>query len=492
MAQRPCSFVTTYRDPYQAIGVFPSWNQIVIWLRQLQGFAPARVYNSTDMEVPRRRWIPVTFLIWLGLFALAAELNSDRPNMGDPRWSRQWWATYPDGEGMFYAWVLPALGIVWTLALLLRVPSDERIGRRRMFWAWMKAGLGMGIVLGTIGSYVSDFKAADVGSLNAIATWMSLAFFLVIVSVALVKLRARWPAMTVRTAGLIGSAAALAIGAWFYWVDLPDDGVRGLKGTARADALIAKFDSMRGVQEEHRAAGVGYKMLASGDRVDLEVAVPWAEADAERRERIAELWNHPSPVLGDVPKPPWHAEWRTPSNDPQSLVFSVRQPADRWEVYTLLMATSEAQGIATQPWDDLRQLTSTLVDERYSPPTAPNPGPQESREILQVTLLHLAIQLDRLAQACDASSTRTVNNDSASQTLRSAAARAREFRDALVKANAPLSTPDLVNFGEHVTELGRSHRWSMRPDGCEAVHVTEEYAFGRAGDAIVKHATVFK
>ena len=204
--------------------------------------APARVYNSTDMEAPRRRWIPVTFLIWLGLFVLAAELNSDRPNMGDPRWSRQWYASYPDGEGMFYAWVLPALGIVWTLALLLRVPRDERIGRRRMFWAWMKAGLGMGIVLGTVGTYVSDFKAADVGSLNEIATWMSLAFFLAIVSVALVKLRARWPAMTVRAAGLIGSAAALAIGLWFYWVDLPDDGVRGLKGSARAEALFASLN----------------------------------------------------------------------------------------------------------------------------------------------------------------------------------------------------------------------------------------------------------
>ena len=249
---------------------------------------------------------------------------------------------------------------------------------------------------------------------------------------------------------------------------------------------------MRAIQEEHRTAGVGYKMLASGDRVDLEVAVPWPEADAQRRERIAEFWNHPSPVLVDIPKPPWHADWRTPPNDPQALVFSVRQPADRWEVYTLLMATSEAQGIAEQPWDDLRPLTSTLVDEHYAPPTAPNPGPQESREILQVTLLHLAIQLDRLAQACDASSTRTVNNGSASETLRSTAARAREFRDVLVKANVPLSTPDLVSFGEHVTELGRSHRWSMQPDGCEAVHVTEEYAFGRAGDAIVKHATVLK
>ena len=434
----------------------------------------------------------MTFLIWLGLFLLAAELNSDRPNMGDPRWSRQWYASYPDGEGMFYAWTLPALGIAWTLALLLRLPHDERIGRKRMFWAWMKAGLGMGIVLGTVGTYVSDYRASDVGSLNEIATWMSLAFFLTIMSVAIVKLRARWPAMTVRAAGLIGSAVALAIGLWFYWVDLPDDGVRGLKGSARAAALLARFDSMGAVQEEHRAAGVGYKMLASGDRVDLEVAVPWSEADAERRERIAEFWNHPSPVLADIPKPPWHADWRTAPNDPQALVFSVRQPADRWEVYTLLMATSEAQGIAEQAWDDLRPLTSTLVDEHYAPPTAPNPGPQESRDILQVTLLHLAIQLDRLAQACDASSTPTVSNAPASETLRSTAARARAFRDVLVKANAPLSTPDLVSFGEHVTELGRSNRWRTRPDGCDAVHTTEEYAFGRAGDAIVKHATLIK
>lgn len=443
------------------------------------------------MEAPRRRWVPVTFLIWLGLFLIAAELNSDRPNMGDPRWSRQWYAAYPDGEGMFYAWVLPALGIVWTLALLLRVPRDERIGRRRMFWAWMKAGVGMGVVLGTIGIYVSDYRAADVGSLAEIATWMSLAFFLVILSVALVKARARRPGMTVRAAGLVGSAAALVIGAWFYWMDLPDDGVRGLKGSARAEALIARFHFKGSNDVMHFTAGVGYKMVASGDRVDLEVAVPWPEADTERRERIAEFWNHPSSVLSDIPQPPWHADWRTSPNDRQALVFSVRQPADRWEVYTLSMATTEAQGIAERPWDDLRPLTSTLIDEHYSPP-APNPGPQESRDILQVTLLRLAIQLDRLAQACDASSTPTVNNGSAVETLRSTAARARGFRDGLVKATAPPATADLVSFGEHVSQLGRSNRWSMRPDGCGAVHVTEEYAFGRAADAIVKHATVIK
>jgi len=424
---------------------------------------------ATDMEPARRRWIPLTFLTWLGLFALAAELNSNRPNMGDPRWSRLWYASYPDGEGMFYAWVLPALGIVWTLALLLRVQPDERIGRRRMFWAWMKAGLGMSIVLGTLGTYISDFKATDVGSLNEIGTWMSLAFFMAIVSVAIVKLRVRWPAMTVRAAGLIGSAAVLVIGVWYYWADLPNDGVRGLKGSARAEALVAQLDykgndeAMRAIQEQKRTAGVGYKMLASGDRVDLEVAVPWPEADAQRRERIAEFWNHPSPVLAYIPDPPWHAEWRTPPNDPQALVFSVRQPADQWEVYTLLMATNEAGGIAQAPWNDLRPLTTILVDEHYSPLTAPNPGPQESREILQVTLLQLAIQLDRLAPACDAPSTRTVTGGSASETLRSTAARAREFRDVLVKANATLSTPDLVSFGEHVAELGRSNL-SMRPD----------------------------
>src|SRR6478736_10289892 len=116
-------------------------------------------------------------------------------------------------------------------------------------------------------------------------------------------------------------------------------------------------------------------MFAFGDRVDLEVAVPWPEADARRRERIAEFWNHPSPVLSDIPQPPWHADWRTPPSEPQVLVFSVRQPADRWWVYTLLVATGEAEAIARHRWNDLRPLTSTLVDEPHSPPTAPNPGP---------------------------------------------------------------------------------------------------------------------
>ena len=75
-------------------------------------------------------------------------------------------------------------------------------------------------------------------------------------------------------------------------------------------------------------------------------------------------------------------------------------------VASVVMATSEAQGIAEAAMErSAARSTSTLVDEHHAPPI-PNPGPQKSREILQVTLLHLAVQLDWLAQACDASSTR--------------------------------------------------------------------------------------
>jgi hypothetical protein len=451
---------------------------------------------ATHMEGARRRSIPVSLIVWLPILAVVFGLNSARPNAGDPRWSPQWWhAYYPDGEGMFYAWVLPALGIVWTFALLLRLPPGERIGRRRMFWAWMKAGLGMSIVLRRLGLFVSDFNAADVGSVNAVLTWLGLVFFMAIVSVAILRLRRSRPSVSPRVAGSIGSAAVLVMGFGLYRADLPDDPVRGLHGAARAQALLAHFDDYKGeatlaIERRERAAGVGYKRFASGDRVDFEVAVPWPEGGAQRSDQIVQFWSHPSPALSDIPRPPWHAEWRagTSATDPPALLFAIRQAAESWTVYTLGSASREAANLAQAPWDDLRPLTTTLVDAHYMPPAA-NPGPQQSRDIIQVTLLRLAFQLDRLARACNTPSAREISGAPASEVLGATASRARDLR-AVIMHGGSLPAQALMSFADQVAQLGVNNQWRRRADGCAAVEVTEEYAFSNISDDIRKNAEV--
>src|SRR4029453_4601943 len=106
-----------------------------------------------------------------------------------------------------------------------------------------------------------------------------------------------------------------------------------LIGAPRAQALIARLDAtdgaMRSIQERERAAGVGYRVFAADDRVDLEVVVPWPDADATQRDRILAFWNQPREAGPFIPKPPWRADWR-PSADAPALVFAIRQPADAW------------------------------------------------------------------------------------------------------------------------------------------------------------------
>jgi hypothetical protein len=447
------------------------------------------------MEAPRRWSIPVSLAVWLPILLTAFVLNDTRPNKGDPRWSHQWRAYYEWGEGMFWAWTLPALGIVWTLARLANVPAGERIGRRRMFWAWMKAAFGMSVVLALFTSYVADFNAADVGSLSSIATWLALALFMAMMSLAIVKVRARRPTLTARAAGLAGTAAAVAIGAFLYWSGLPEDKLKGLTGARRAEALVTGFygihdESLRRIAEADRTSGVGYRVFAAGDRLDMEVVVPWPEADARRQQQIAEFWNRPSPALYYIPTPPWHAEWRT-SAEPPSLVFAIRQPANVWNVVMLGTASSEAELLAEAPWSDLRPLTTTLLDEHYLPSSA-NAGPEQSREIEQVTLLRLAFQLDRLAQACNAPSARAISGDPASEVLRSTAARARELRERLMTPDAPLPTQDLMTFADQVTELGLRSAWQRRPDGCAAFDNSEENVLAIIRDDLRKHAPAAK
>ena len=432
-------------------------------------------------------------LIWLPLLVAAIVLNSIRPTASeDPRWVPNERPYYAHGEAMFYAWVLPALGVVWTFAQLLRVPQGERVGSARMIVSWLHAGVGISVVLLAVMPYIADFNPPGVGTVVAMLAWLRLALFIAFVSVLIVMTRAVQPNATPRGVGLIGSVAVLLIGWATYQDKVEREEYEVLTGASRAQALIARLDArddaMRSIQERERAAGVGYRVFATGDRVDLEVAVPWAEADAAERDRILAFWIHPREAVHFIPKPPWRADWRT-SSDPPALVFAIRQLADAWTIAGLGSASSEAGFLAKAPWSELRPLTTTLIDEQQVPSEASS-APQLSREILQVALLRAALQLDRLAKGCDLPMARTIAGLPAADVFRDTAARARSLRAALIKATTP-SVPELVDLAEQLALLG-NNQWLIRTDGCGAVEMADQYAFGHLSDDLRKHAPLVK
>ena len=387
---------------------------------------------------------------------------------------------------MLYAWILPAFGIVWTFARLMQVPPGER-RLPRMILAWLEAGFGMSVVLAFLMRYVPDFNPqAGSGTIVAFLFWLGLAFFMAVVSVLIVITRAVQPKATPLTVGVIGTLAVLLIG-WATYQDRPPEEYEALRGASRAQALMArlypKAGMMHSIEEQARAAGVGYRMFAANDRVDLEVAVPWPEADAAQRDRILAFWNRPRAAVPFIPRPPWRAEWRT-SGDPLALVFAVRQPADAWTDNGLSSAESEAGSLVRAPWSELRPLTTTLIDEQNVP--SASSGPQQSREIVQVALLRAALQLERFAIECDQPTARTSAGLPAAEAFRDTAQRARALRAALVKTGTG-PAQELLDLGEQLGQFG-NRQWQSRPDGCGAIYAPDEYAFGHMSGDIRKHA----
>ena len=142
-------------------------------------------------------------LIWLPLLVVAIVLNSIRPTASeDPRWVPNERPYYAHGEAMFYAWVLPALGVVWTFAQLLRVPQGERVGSARMIVSSLHAGVGISVVLLAVMPYIADFNPPGVGTVVAMLAWLRLALFIAFVSVLIVMTRAVQPNATPRAVGL--------------------------------------------------------------------------------------------------------------------------------------------------------------------------------------------------------------------------------------------------------------------------------------------------
>jgi len=444
------------------------------------------------MGPTRRRWIPAWARIWPPLILAEFVLNSTLTTTGDPRWSLQLHAYFPDNLGAFLAWTLPALGIVWSLARLWALPKGEPIGRRRAFWTMVRTGIGMTFVLIVVGAYVHAFNVSDVGSLNEFATWCALGLLMVLALFAIRSTRRFGFTPPQRIGGAIGTTAVLLVGALAWWGNTPADEVRGLHGAARASALVARLDDgpdefERARRQKERTEGLGYSVKSSGDRVDLEVVVPWPSPDPNTAARILEFWNRPGREILGIPRPPWQAEWRasTSATEPPALVFAIRQLADHWTMLVLLRAQSEAAGIAQAPWDELRRVTSVLLDENYLPP-ATAPVPEDTPEYLQVTLLRLAMQADRYALACATPPARLLDGGVASDEFRAVAARARDLRATVLTPATPPPGADLVRFGERVTNLAVNNQWLRRPDGCDAIDGAEEARLSNIGDSIRK------
>jgi hypothetical protein len=341
--------------------------------------------------------------------------------------------------------------------------------------------------------YVPDFNPqAGIGTVVAFLFWLRLAFFMAVVSVLIVITRAVEPKASPLTVGVIGSVAVLLIG-WATYQNRPPEEYEALRGASRAQALMARLypkdGMMHSIEEQARAAGVGYRVFAADDRVDLEVAVPWPEADAAQRDRILAFWNRPRAAVPFIPRPPWRAEWRT-SSDPPALVFAVRQPADAWTSNGLSSAESEASSLVRAPWSELRPLTTTLIDEENVPSEASS-GPQQSREIVQVALLRAALQLDRFAIECDLPTARTSTGLPAAEAFRDTAARARALRAALAKTGTGPPAQELLDLAEQLGQFG-NRQWQSRPDGCGAIYAPDEYAFGHMSGDIRKHAPLLR
>ncbi len=437
----------------------------------------------------RRTRLPLWVRVWPPLFVVTIVVASMRATLGDPRWSAQRQPYFADGEGMFYAWTLPALGVVWSFARLWSAPKEPPLGWKRVFWPWVRTGLGVSGVLIILADRVRDFNVTDVGGLNAMVLWFALGLFMALVlSIVLATRRAGFS--STRLGAVIGTILVLVVGGGFFRADLPADETSRLHGAARAKAFVDRLnlapDQYEGERKNReRTAGLGYAVAANGDRVDLEVAVPWPALAATDRNRVLEFWSRPGRDMFNIPRPPWQVEWRPGSNasDPSLLIFFIRQSADGWPFFVLLRAADEAGRIAQASWDDLRAITATLLEEHYLPPAAA-PVPQTTPEFTQVALLRVAVQADRLAGACAGPTAKLLTGGSAVDEFRAVAARARELRGLTLRTEALPPSADLQTFGERLTNLAVNNQWRRRADGCDAVDTVEEARLSNRADEI--------
>jgi hypothetical protein len=446
---------------------------------------------TTTTEQPRRRVLPGPGLVWLALFTLAVVLASTRPVTPDLRWHPNARTSFPEPEGIFYSWTIPALGIVLSFASILTRPIGRSI-RRRLLRTWMVTVPGVIVVSAFLEGPTPSFTQTDVGSCGVLMMFLAHGVVMVISTIAVARILRRrtgsddvTPPRAVKRFAAVGSTVVLLIGVGFFWMAQDNDPLEALHGEARAKAFLAelpKYDRFSARSTGRLVDGRwegrnGSSIRIDGDQFDFQVPVPWpADAITARAtpEKIVALLNSPAARqqrLGIAPEPPWRAEWHPAAGmGDATIVFGFRTPADAWPFLTFFVAAGELDSIAGDQWADNRAAVKTLLDEGYAPPAAA--PPPESRDAMQVRLMWLAIQTERLAAACEADQVKISDGRTAPEAFREVSARAWALRTA-VRANGPIPNADLERLGNDAWHLAGENRWD-RPDGCRVMRDSTE------------------
>lgn len=293
----------------------------------------------------------------------------------------------------------------------------------------------------------------------------------------------------------------LLIGIWIFWVARGQDPLEALRGEARAHAFLVRLQERDTATAENKGHLVngrwegrnGSSITVEGDKFDLQVPVPWPGSAVTPRatpDKIVAFLNSPTARAQRLIAPePWHAEWHAGTvPDAAAIVFRFRAPADAWRFLTLYIAAGELDSIATYQWADRRTMVTTLVDEGYLPPSAV--PPHDSRDAMQLRLLWLAVQTERLAAACEAEQVKTPDGRTASQAFRDVAARARVLRG-VVRGSGPIPNADLEQLGNDAWRLASENRWD-RPDGCRVMNSAEDGRLNTLGYDIKTNAVSVK
>ena len=336
-----------------------------------------------------RRSLPPE-LIWLALVILAIWLSPAGSTRFGP-------------EGLFYSWILPSLGIVWTMSLLYTRPVTGR--RFARFFA--EAAIGTVTLVVVLAEHVKEFNAPEVGGCQGLLHVGAL-FLVLAITTFVVYLTRNSKRFTRPIVATIGSVAMMIVGLTILHAGLnPPQGIT-LHGGERAEWLAEWAGSMDSDRRDI-PAGILYKdfrhyrahylflYILRGHAFAIDVPIDLPEgADAVK---LAEFWN--SDVVRELfefPRQNWQAHAMDAGRDPYpkpALVFRFEEDVERWDLQDVTDRRQIAEfRISRLPWVDLVPLTQKLIAEM------PPPEKWSDADKSRVQQMRLDITLDRIAREC--------------------------------------------------------------------------------------------
>jgi hypothetical protein len=433
---------------------------------------------------PTRRWRLLTpGTVWLVLIVAAIWLDATRtgaPGRGGNR-------MFDPAEGFFYVWTIPALGIVWTMALALvarttsfagKLPADQSTGSRRstkpslrrvVIWGCV----GVTLLYFLLGASVPAFNRAEVGGLNGMAGWLGH-LILVAVGAGVVSFGAR-RGLRAPFAAAIGTVLVLFVGHFNYISEMPMDPgstLPAIHGLERARWFVVNqytekpehvVPGARVFMENHRPGGMFFVVLHDNGELAIEAWIPWSGVPPtiQERDALTAFWSSPDVrSFFHLPRSTWRATWAAPTALPSSapsLRFTVSGQLEQWQWEPFAM-TGVAQGraLADADWSDLLPVSRVLAAEHALPLRAG--GPWTARDRNEVNLLRLAMELDSLAARCGGTR------------LSDLARSAKAIRGAVLIGSA--LPEDLARFGDIV-------RAAVQDEPCKVVQDEKALILGR-------------